>query len=41
LARRHNVDTPIMAEVYAMCYEGKDARQALQDLTTRESKAED
>jgi len=41
LARRHDVDTPIMAEVYAMCYEGKDARQALQDLTTRESKAED
>ena len=30
-----------MAEVHAMCYEGKDARQALQDLTTRESKAED
>jgi len=41
LARRHGVDTPIMSEVYAMCYEGKDARQALQDLTTRESKAED
>lgn len=41
LARRHGVDTPIMSEVFAMCYEGKDARQALQDLTTRESKAED
>ena len=41
LARKHNVVTPVMDEVYAMCYEGKDARQALQDLTTRESKAED
>jgi glycerol-3-phosphate dehydrogenase len=28
-------------EVYAMLYEGKDVRQAVQDLTARESKAED
>jgi glycerol-3-phosphate dehydrogenase (NAD(P)+) len=41
LARRHQVVTPIIDEVYAMLYEGKDVRQAVQDLTTRESKAED
>jgi len=33
--------TPVMDEVYAMLYEGKDVRQAVQDLTARESKAED
>jgi glycerol-3-phosphate dehydrogenase (NAD(P)+) len=41
LARKHSVVTPVMDEVYAMLYEGKDVRQAVQDLTTRESKAED
>ncbi len=41
LARRHNVVTPIMDEVHAMLYEGKDVRQAVRDLTGRESKAED
>jgi len=41
LARKHNVETPIMEEVYAMLYEGKDVRKAVQDLTARESKAED
>lgn len=41
LARRRNVVTPVIDEAYAMLYEGKDARQALQDLTARESKAED
>jgi glycerol-3-phosphate dehydrogenase (NAD(P)+) len=41
LARKHNVETPIIEEVYAMLYEGKDVRQAVQDLTARESKAED
>jgi glycerol-3-phosphate dehydrogenase (NAD(P)+) len=41
LARKHNVETPIMEEVYAMLYEGKDVRRAVQDLTARESKAED
>jgi glycerol-3-phosphate dehydrogenase (NAD(P)+) len=40
LARKHGVETPIIDEVHAMLYEGKDARQALQDLLTRESKAE-
>lgn len=41
LARQHGVETPIIDEVYAMLYESKDLRQALQDLTSRESKAED
>ena len=35
------VVTPVIDEVYAMLYEGKDVRQAVQDLTARESKAED
>ena len=41
LAQSRNVDTPIIDEVYAMLHEGKDLRQALLDLTTRVSKAED
>jgi len=41
LARKHNVETPVIEEVYAMLYEGKDVRQAVLDLTARESKAED
>jgi glycerol-3-phosphate dehydrogenase (NAD(P)+) len=41
LARRLNVSTPIMEEVYAMLYEDKDIAQALRDLTSRELKAED
>jgi glycerol-3-phosphate dehydrogenase len=35
------VDAPIIAEVHAMLYEGKDVRQAVQDLLSRDSKAED
>jgi len=41
LARKHNVVTPIIDEVHAMLYEGKNIEQAVQDLTGRESKAED
>ena len=41
LARRHNVSTPILDEVYSLLYEGKDVAMALQDLVGRESKAED
>ena len=41
LARRHEVQTPIIEAVYAMLYEGKDLRQALSDLIGRSSKAED
>ncbi|MFO1497190.1 MAG: NAD(P)H-dependent glycerol-3-phosphate dehydrogenase [Verrucomicrobiota bacterium] len=40
LARRLNVVTPIMDEVYAMLYEEKNVAQALRDLTNRDSKAE-
>lgn len=41
LARRLGVTAPIMDEVYAMLYEGKDVRQAVNDLMSRESKPED
>lgn len=41
LARRLNVETPIIDEVHAVLYEGKDARKAVLDLLSRDSKAED
>ncbi len=41
LARKLNVTTPIIDEIYAALYEGKNPAQALHDLTARESKAED
>ena len=41
LARSKEVSTPIIDEVYAMLYEGKDPGQAVHDLTTRGTKAED
>ena len=41
LARRHGVATPVIDEVYAMLYEGKDTLRAVQDLMNRDSKAED
>lgn len=41
LARRKGVVTPVIDEVHAMLYAGKDVRQAVQDLTARGSKAED
>jgi glycerol-3-phosphate dehydrogenase (NAD(P)+) len=41
LARNHGVQAPIIEQVHAMLYEGKDVGQAVQDLTGRESKAED
>ncbi len=41
LARQHRVETPILEEVYAMLYEGKNLALALRDLMGRESKAED
>jgi glycerol-3-phosphate dehydrogenase (NAD(P)+) len=41
LARKRNVSTPIIDEVYAVLYEGKNVAKALQDLISRESKAED
>jgi glycerol-3-phosphate dehydrogenase (NAD(P)+) len=41
LARRHSVVTPVIDEVYAMLYEGKDVGQAVRDLMSRDLKAED
>lgn len=41
LAQRHDVTTPIISEVYAMLYEGKDVRQGVRDLMSRDLKAED
>jgi glycerol-3-phosphate dehydrogenase (NAD(P)+) len=41
LARRLGVTAPIIDQVHAMLYEGKDVRQAVRDVTGRDSKAED
>ena len=41
LAERHKIVTPIIDEVHAMLYENKSVKQALQDLMSRELKAED
>lgn len=41
LARKHGIDTPIIEQVHAMLYEGKDVKTAVRDLTSRDSKAED
>jgi glycerol-3-phosphate dehydrogenase (NAD(P)+) len=41
LARKLNVQTPIIDEVHAVLYEEKNARQALSDLLSRDTKAED
>jgi len=41
LAQKHAVVTPVIAEVHAMLYEGKDVRQAVRDLMTRDLKSED
>ena len=40
LAQRLGVEAPIIAEVYAGLYQGKDPRQGLRDLMTRNAKAE-
>jgi glycerol-3-phosphate dehydrogenase (NAD(P)+) len=41
LSKDKQVETPIIDEVYAMLYEGKNVRQAVIDLTNRSSKEED
>lgn len=41
LACKHGVSTPIIEQVHAMLYEGKDVKAAVRDLTSRDSKAED
>ncbi len=40
LARRHNIVTPIIDEVYAMLHEGKNVAQAVRDLMSRDLKPE-
>jgi len=41
LARKHSIVTPVIDEVYAMLYEGKNVGQAVRDLMSRDLKAED
>ncbi len=41
LARRKDCQTPIIDETYAALYQGKNIRQAVHDLMTRELKTED
>lgn len=41
LARQKGVETPIIDEVHAMLFEGKDVRRGLQDLLNRDTKMED
>jgi glycerol-3-phosphate dehydrogenase (NAD(P)+) len=41
LAKEKKVPTPIIDEVHAMLYEGKDPKQAVRDLISRAFKAED
>jgi glycerol-3-phosphate dehydrogenase (NAD(P)+) len=41
LAQKHGVITPVINEVHAMLYEGKNVLEAVRDLMTRDPKAED
>jgi glycerol-3-phosphate dehydrogenase (NAD(P)+) len=40
LARKHSVVTPVIDEVYAMLYQGKNVAQAVRDLMSRDLKPE-
>jgi glycerol-3-phosphate dehydrogenase (NAD(P)+) len=40
LARKHKVTTPVIDEVFAMLYEGKDVARAVRDLLARDLKSE-
>ena len=40
LSRKHKLVTPVIDEVYAMLYEGKNVAQAVRDLMSRDLKAE-
>jgi glycerol-3-phosphate dehydrogenase (NAD(P)+) len=40
LARKHDVSTPVIDEVYAMLHEGKNIGQAVRDLMSRDLKPE-
>jgi len=41
LARQKQTPTPIIDEVYALLYEGKEPKHAVRDLISRAFKAED
>jgi len=41
LALRQKVSTPVIDEVYRMLYEGKNVAKGVQDLMSRDIKAED
>jgi glycerol-3-phosphate dehydrogenase (NAD(P)+) len=41
LARKLSINIPIIEEVYAMLYEGKEVRKALHDIMGRDVKQED
>lgn len=41
LARKHGVSTPVIDEVHAMMYEGKNVAEAVRDLMSRDPKRED
>ena len=40
LANKHNIEMPIVDEVYQLLYENKDPKRAIKDLMTRELKGE-
>jgi glycerol-3-phosphate dehydrogenase (NAD(P)+) len=40
LAKKHNVEMPIVSEIYKVLYEGKDPKKAVHDLMTRTPKIE-
>ena len=40
LANRMGVEMPIVEQIYQVLYQGKDARQAAQDLLARQKKSE-
>jgi glycerol-3-phosphate dehydrogenase (NAD(P)+) len=40
LARKHSVEMPIVEEVYAMLFEGRPARESVENLMLREPKSE-
>jgi glycerol-3-phosphate dehydrogenase (NAD(P)+) len=40
LARKHGVTAPVLEEIYAMLYDGKNVAQAVRDLMTRDLKSE-
>ncbi|MBI3004643.1 MAG: NAD(P)H-dependent glycerol-3-phosphate dehydrogenase [Ignavibacteriales bacterium] len=40
LSQKHNVEVPIVSEVYRVLYEGKDPHKATEDLMTRDARGE-